>query len=65
MDAYYPNTVWLCLERDVFEKLAAFKRTHGIPTFERALEQLLSHDPDTNADTAARIAAVGSERVGS
>ncbi len=42
MDAYYPNTAWLCLERDVVEKLAAFKRAHGIPTFERALEELLS-----------------------
>jgi Family of unknown function (DUF6084) len=63
MDAYYPNTAWLCLERDVVEKLAAFKRSRGIPTFERALEELLSHGPDT--DAAARIAAVGSERAGS
>src|SRR6202012_3069188 len=41
MDAYYPNTTWLCLDRDVFERLAAFKRSHGIPTWERALEELL------------------------
>jgi hypothetical protein len=41
MDAYYPNTAWLCLDRDVFEKLAEFKRSRGLPTFERVLEELL------------------------
>ena len=37
MDAYYPNTAWLCLGRDVFERLCAFKVQHGIPTFDQAL----------------------------
>jgi hypothetical protein len=46
MDAYYPNTAWLCLERDAFEKLAAFKRNQGIPTWERAIEELLADDAD-------------------
>jgi hypothetical protein len=41
MDAYYPNTAWLCLDRDVFEKLAELKRSRGLPTFERVLEELL------------------------
>jgi hypothetical protein len=58
MDAYYPNTAWLCLQRDVFEKLAAFKRDRGIPTWERALEELLSQEPVT-----VPIVAVGSERT--
>jgi hypothetical protein len=39
MDAYYPNTAWLCLEREVFERLYAYKVQHGIPTFEQALVQ--------------------------
>jgi hypothetical protein len=41
MDAYYPNTAWLCLDRDVFEKLAEFKRSRGLPTWEQVLEELL------------------------
>jgi hypothetical protein len=41
MDAYYPNSAWLSLHRDVFERLYEYKRQHGLPTWERALEQLL------------------------
>jgi Family of unknown function (DUF6084) len=41
MDSYYPNTAWLCLRRDVFEKLYEYKVRHGIPTWEQALEHML------------------------
>ncbi len=41
MDAYYPGTAWLCLERDAFEQLHQYKVERGIPTWERALESLL------------------------
>lgn len=41
MDAYYPNSVWINLRRDVFERLYRYKMQHGIPTWEHALEQLL------------------------
>jgi hypothetical protein len=41
MDTYYPNSAWLCLRRDVFERLYEYKRCHGIPTWEQALEGLL------------------------
>lgn len=41
MDAYYPGTAWLCLERDVFERLYRYKVERGIPTWERALDGLL------------------------
>lgn len=41
MDAYYPNTAWLCLRRDVFERLQEYKVRHGIPTWEQALESML------------------------
>ncbi len=46
MDAYYPNTAWLCLRRDAFQKLYAYKLRHGIPTFEQALEGVLHVDSD-------------------
>ena len=39
MDSYYPNSVWLNLRRDVFERLYQYKTQHGIPTWEQALEE--------------------------
>jgi hypothetical protein len=42
MDAYYPNSAWLCLRRDVFEDLHRFKIERGIPTWEQAFERLLA-----------------------
>lgn len=44
MDIYYPNTAWLCLRRDVFDRLYEYKRRHGIPTWEQALENILPDD---------------------
>jgi hypothetical protein len=41
MDSYYPNSVWLSLRRDVFERLYLYKVQHGIVTWEKALEELL------------------------
>ena len=42
MDAYYPNSAWLSLRRDVFERVYQYKMRRGIPTWEQALEQMLS-----------------------
>lgn len=42
IDHYYPNTSWLTLRRDVFDRLNEFKMRHSIPTWDQALEQLLS-----------------------
>jgi hypothetical protein len=41
MEQYYPNSAWLCLRRDVFDRLYEFKSRHGVPTWEQALERLL------------------------
>ena len=41
MEVYYPNSAWLCLRRDVFERLYQYKVAHGIPTWEQALERVL------------------------
>jgi hypothetical protein len=42
MDMYYPNSAWLSLRRDTFEKLYQFKVREGIPTWEEALERALN-----------------------
>ncbi len=41
IDIYYPNMAWLCLRRDVFDKLSQYKMDRGIPTWEEALESLI------------------------
>jgi hypothetical protein len=41
MDVYYPNSAWLALQRDTFEKLYQFKMREGIPTWEEALDRAL------------------------
>jgi len=41
MDSYYPNTAWLSLRRDVFERLYQYKVQRGIPTWEQVLESVL------------------------
>lgn len=42
MDSYYPGTAWLCLRRDVFERLNDYKVRNGIPSWEEAVENMLS-----------------------
>lgn len=41
MDLYYPNTAWVCLRRDVFERVNEFKTRHGIASWEQTLERML------------------------
>jgi hypothetical protein len=41
MDAYYPNTAWLCLRRDVAERLDRYRTAKGMATSEQALESIL------------------------
>jgi Family of unknown function (DUF6084) len=43
MNIYYPNSVWLNLRRDVFDRLNRYKMRSGIPTFEQALERIIPH----------------------
>ena len=41
IDRYYPNTAWLCLRRDVFDRLHRYKTERGLPTWEQTLESIL------------------------
>jgi hypothetical protein len=45
MEQHYPNTAWLVLQRDVFERLCAYRRRHGLPTWEQTIERLLPPEP--------------------
>lgn len=44
MDAHYPNSAWLSLRRDAFERLYRYKVHHGIPTFESVVEKLIPEE---------------------
>jgi hypothetical protein len=41
MDTYYPNSAWLALQKETFEKLYRYKVRHGIPTWEETVERAL------------------------
>jgi hypothetical protein len=49
MDFYYPNSVWLSLRRDIFDRLYQYKTQHGIPTWEQALERVLPVQETVNS----------------
>lgn len=57
MDSYYPNSAWLCLRRDVFERLDEYKRRRGIPTWEKALESLLPAIDEVDIDAQEKVAS--------
>ena len=42
MERYYPNSAWLCLRRDVFDRLYRYRSRRGLPTWEQALDELLA-----------------------
>lgn len=41
IDQYYPNSAWLYLQRDVFDRLYQYKLRRGLPTWEQVVESLL------------------------
>jgi hypothetical protein len=41
MNEYYPNTAWMCLQREMFDRLYQYKVQHGIATWEQAFDRLL------------------------
>jgi hypothetical protein len=42
MDHYYPDSTWLRIRRDTFERLYEFKRRSGMATWEEAIESLIA-----------------------
>ncbi len=47
IDHYYPNSAWLYLRRDVFDRLYQYKVRHGIPSWEQTLERVLAGSEET------------------
>jgi hypothetical protein len=41
MDTCYPNSAWMCLRRDVFDRLYDYKVRSGMPTWEQTIDSVL------------------------
>jgi len=46
MDLYYPNSAWLCLRKDVFDRLQDFKRARAAIDWDQAIERLLDESQE-------------------
>ena len=46
MNVYYPNSAWLSLRRDVFDRLHQYKMQRSMTTWEEALESLLAFEEE-------------------
>jgi hypothetical protein len=51
MDMHFPNTAWLCLQREAFERLYDYKVRHGLPTWEHAIMRALSTEKPQEVET--------------
>jgi hypothetical protein len=52
MDQHYPNSAWLCLQRDAFERLYRYKVRHGIPTWEQLIERVVPEEALVSSATS-------------
>ncbi|HET9919273.1 MAG TPA: DUF6084 family protein [Ktedonobacteraceae bacterium] len=43
---YYPNTAWIRLHKDIFDRLYQYKAAHALPTWEEVFAQLLATDSE-------------------
>lgn len=47
MEHHFPNSAWLYLQRDVFDRLYEYKRRQGIATWDQTIERLLPDEVST------------------
>jgi hypothetical protein len=44
MDQHYPNSAWISLHRDLFDKLYSYKRRRGHANWDQTIEELLGNE---------------------
>lgn len=49
IDLHHPNTAWLGLRRDVFERLYDYKVQYGLASFDEAMERMLERAVEVSA----------------
>jgi hypothetical protein len=57
LDRFFPGSAWLRLHRDLFDRLYAYRRERGLPSWDATVESLLDHaaatdDPAQTEDDA-------------
>ncbi len=55
MDEHYPNTAWLSLDRELFDRLYAYRRREGCSNWEETIARLLLQ-PNESEESAASAA---------
>lgn len=49
MNDYYPNSVWISLHKDTFDRLYRYKMLHGLLDWEQALDRMLAEEVEVNS----------------
>lgn len=65
MEHYYPNSAWLCLRRDVFDRLNQYKMRRGIPTWEQTLDSILPPVEEKAVSAKSEIEETNTEVINS
>lgn len=52
MEHHYPNSSWLYLQRDSFDRLWAFRRSRGLATWDQTIDELLECDARASREEA-------------
>lgn len=60
VDAHYPNSAWLRLSRETFDRLYRYKLTHATPAWDRLIEHLL--DMAESPAQEDEFSSMGSDR---
>jgi hypothetical protein len=60
IDAHYPNTAWLRLSRETFDRLYRYRVAHGVPFWNGVIEQLLAEAE--RHESASELATGGGVR---
>jgi hypothetical protein len=57
MEHYYPNSAWLCLRKDTFQRLYDYKVSAGFTSWEQTLDSLLiPNEKNMNSELIDKIA---------
>lgn len=46
MQRHYPGRSWVALQEDTVERLTAYRREHGLHSFDSCVERMLARDPE-------------------
>ena len=55
MEIYYPNSAWLCVRRDTFDRLHSYKIQSAIPTWEQVFERIVPIDDESPDESSPEI----------